>query len=792
MHTSTKLCLICGQPNETQARKCHACNTPLPEEGIIDKMEAAMIQVLQHAVEERYEILERIGRSGSSLILKARQKDGIQRTVALKVPRWLFPFEPKILKARIQRFNEEAHQLALLNHNGIVRLLDWDVIDQQLPYLVLQYLEGEDLRSVLHRRTEALPIETLRAWFLALAEALGYAHQKGVIHRDIKSANVMICSDGKPVLIDFGIARDQDMSALVKITQEGTLPGTWLYMSPEQARGVPIDKRSDVYSFGVVMYEALAGKLPFEGECWQELQAKTVSVPPEPLQKIRPEIPELLENVVLRSLMKEPSQRYQTCEELAQALRHGEPRRPQFRKGPLTKISLPASPLPRWKKIVFGLAGLIALAALFLVYQFFQPRTSSDLQRNAQIAPEDTAGHVMATAPRGIPQRDSSLPRPAPPAPKTNNNQLAEAIQKYGAKNYEAAWQICAQILRDAPNDQNALSLREQITQGWREEIEETARKQQFPKALERARKFGEYVDAQTGATHTAAIYEKWGDALSARRGYAAALKKYQQGLQALPKNTALLTKTQATTAALQKWLGLTLIFVEGGSFHMGDSLQDSKTLGKDNEDEQRVHFVRVDDFYVSAHEITFAQFDSFCTATGRALLSDNGWGRGERPAINVTWEEAKAFCDWLMKRVGEEVVIKLPTEAQWEYAARERGRVVRYAGTDELAALPEYAWFAANMTQPVGQKRANALGLFDMSGNVYEWCEDRYEKNYYKDSPTANPTGPNKGKDYVLRGGSALSAAVDLRCSNREHARSAPDFKKWKMPTGFRIVVTP
>ncbi|NUO82416.1 SUMF1/EgtB/PvdO family nonheme iron enzyme, partial [candidate division KSB1 bacterium] len=420
-----------------------------------------------------------------------------------------------------------------------------------------------------------------------------------------------------------------------------------------------------------------------------------------------------------------------------------------------------------------------------------QQTTSSDVQRNVQIAPEDSTGRASARSPIATPQRDSSRQKPALSANGANKGQLAEAIQKYGAKDYESAWRICVQILRNSPNDENALSLREQITQGWREQIEETARKQQFTKALERARKFGEYVNAQTGATHTAAIYEKWGDALSARRGYAAALKKYQQGLQALPKSTALLAKTQATTAALQKWLGLTLVLVEGGSFHMGDSLKDSKALGKDHEDEQRVHFVRVDDFYMSTHEITFAQFDSFCTATGRALLPDNGWGRGERPAINVTWEEAKAFCNWLRKRVGEEVVIKLPTEAQWEFAARERGQLVRYAGTDDAPALPEYAWFATNTTHPVGQKRANALGLFDMSGNVYEWCEDRYDKNYYKDSPTDNPTGPSKGKDYVLRGGSALSAAADLRCSNRERARSAPDFKKWKMPTGFRIVVT-
>ena len=750
-----------------------------------------MIGVLQHALEERYEIIERIGRSDNSLVLKARQKGGIARAVALKVPRWLFPFEAKALKTRVQRFHEEARRLSLLNHNGIVRLLDWDVIDQQLPYLVLQYLEGEDLRGVLQQRSSAVPLETLRVWFLALAEALGYAHQKGVIHRDLKSANVMICSDGKPVLIDFGIARDQDMSALVKITQEGTLPGTWLYMSPEQAREECVDQRSDLYSFGVVMYEALTGKLPFEGECWQELYQQTVFSPPEPLRDSRPEIPETLENVVLRCLMKEPEQRYQTCEELAQALKHGESRRKQFRKISVAKVFPLASPRPRWKKILSAFVGMLIVLAWFFAREFFQSAPSSTQGNDAQTPRQDSTANAdpESVTPLTIPLSDSVAFTTATVA-QEKKTQLALAIQKIGAKDYDAAWQLCAKILSASPQDEETSSLREQIVHAWREQVETFAQRQQFAKALEAARKLGQHSSAREGAQHLAAVYEKWGEALRERLSYAAALEKYRQGLRAEPSHAGLLAKTRTTIIAQANWLGLELVLIEGGSFYMGDSMRDGKTFDKENADEQPVHLVRIDDFYMSAHEITFAQFDSFSVATGRALLPDNGWGRGERPAINVTWEEAKAFCLWLQKRVGEEAVIYLPTEAQWEYAARERGREMRYAGTDEVAELPQYAWFEANMTHPVGQKRANALGLFDMSGNAFEWCADRYDKNYYKESPRENPAGPSKGKEYVLRGGTALNAAMDLRCANRERARAVPDFKKWKMPVGFRLVV--
>jgi formylglycine-generating enzyme required for sulfatase activity len=153
-----------------------------------------------------------------------------------------------------------------------------------------------------------------------------------------------------------------------------------------------------------------------------------------------------------------------------------------------------------------------------------------------------------------------------------------------------------------------------------------------------------------------------------------------------------------------------------------------------------------------------------------------------------VSWEDAKAFCVWLSERTGAKM--RLPTEAEWEYAARAGGKLLKWAGTDNEAALDQYAWYGTNSdgkTHPVGEKRPNGLGLFDMSGNAYEWCWDRYDERYYGKSASKDPM-QSGGKKIVRRGGSAGNAKTSLRCSSR--SASEPD--EWKdFPTGFRVVWT-
>ena len=206
--------------------------------------------------------------------------------------------------------------------------------------------------------------------------------------------------------------------------------------------------------------------------------------------------------------------------------------------------------------------------------------------------------------------------------------------------------------------------------------------------------------------------------------------------------------------------------FVEipAGTFTMGSpSSEASRGL-----DEQQ-HVVTLSSFRMSQNEITFAQYDAFCTATGRSKPSDNGWGRGNRPVINISWNNAKAFADW--------VGCRLPTEAQWEYACR-AGTTSPFNTGNNLTSNQsnfdgKYPYVGntsdvfLNKTQPVGSYSSNAWGLNDMHGNVLEWCSDRYDSNYGTDSQT-NPIGPSFGFYLVSRGGGWNQYAKHCRSSSR------------------------
>jgi len=198
----------------------------------------------------------------------------------------------------------------------------------------------------------------------------------------------------------------------------------------------------------------------------------------------------------------------------------------------------------------------------------------------------------------------------------------------------------------------------------------------------------------------------------------------------------------------------------------------------------EKIHRVTLDSFYISKTEMTFAQYDAFCEATGRSKPDDEGWGRDNRPVINVCWHDAAAFCGWLSKRTGQN--IHLPTEAQWEYAARGggRSRKYKYSGSNSPE---EVAWYDKNSggkTHAGGQRQPNELGIYDMSGNVWEWCADWYDDDYYSRSPSRNPKGPSSGSYRVFRGGSWYGPSSGLRCASRYGL----DPSYGSGDTGFRI----
>ena len=207
-------------------------------------------------------------------------------------------------------------------------------------------------------------------------------------------------------------------------------------------------------------------------------------------------------------------------------------------------------------------------------------------------------------------------------------------------------------------------------------------------------------------------------------------------------------------------------IFIPGGTFEMGDVFGDGQNI------ERPVHRVKIEPFYLSKYPITFKQFDPLKSYGGE---DDNHWGRGNRPVINVNWYGAKDFCRTLSEQTGK--YIRLPTEAEWEYAARECGKEIKWAGTNNPEALGNYAWYDKNSddtTHPVGEKMPNELGLYDMCGNVSEWCAshgwmwNKYEEGTFENSLSLCHYDAFPDGQVCIRGGAYNWDALKIRCSFR------------------------
>jgi len=193
-------------------------------------------------------------------------------------------------------------------------------------------------------------------------------------------------------------------------------------------------------------------------------------------------------------------------------------------------------------------------------------------------------------------------------------------------------------------------------------------------------------------------------------------------------------------------------VYIPGGTFLMGSPADEKDSYN----DERPQHYVTIQPFYMGKYPVTFAEYNVFCTATKRENPSDERWGRGKRPVINVSWQDAKDYCQWLSEQTGKKY--RLPSEAEWEYACR-AGTTTQYSFGDDEAQLGDYAWYdknSGNTTHPVGEKKPNAFGLYDMHGNVWEWCEDVWHENY-NGAPTDGSAWVSGGEQnkHLLRGGS-------------------------------------
>ncbi len=253
----------------------------------------------------RYRIERKLGAGGMADVYLAEDQE-LGRRVAIKILNDRHAADDSF----IERFRREAKNAAGLSHPNIVSIYDRGEAEGTY-YIAMEYLDGRSLKELIVGRGPA-PIKTAIDYARQILAAVGFAHKHGIVHRDIKPHNVLVGGEGRLKVTDFGIAR----SGASQMTEVGSIIGTAQYLSPEQARGAPVDQTSDLYSVGVVLYEMLTGQVPFTGDTPLEIAMKHLSEVPVPPSEHRPEVPHDLDSVVLRALAKDPHERYRSAEEM--------------------------------------------------------------------------------------------------------------------------------------------------------------------------------------------------------------------------------------------------------------------------------------------------------------------------------------------------------------------------------------------------------------------------------------------------------------------------------------------
>ncbi|MGD9099849.1 MAG: protein kinase, partial [Anaerolineae bacterium] len=396
-----------------------------------------------------YRILEQIGQGGMATIFKAYQP-AMDRYVAVKV----LPSHFTEDETFVARFTQEARTLARLEHPHILPVHDYGE-QEGITYLVMRYIDAGTLKDLI---AKCGPLELEQAALILdqVGRALGYAHSQEVIHRDIKPANVMIDAGGNTFLTDFGIAKL--VAGTSQFTATGAIVGTPAYMSPEQGMADPVDHRSDIYALGVVLYEMVTGRVPFEAETPLAVLLQHVNAPLPPPRLIKPDLPEAVERVILKAMAKAPDERFQTAEDMVEALQKAladaptkvvlpfPPAEPADATIPVQPVSVPRpEPPPEtvvvtpehkprpWLPIIGGVAALAVILVVALL--FFADRGGDETQATP------TSGPSAEAAPSSLPELPAqpeasteaapiSLPElPAQPGSVVDNNDASFGVQ---------------------------------------------------------------------------------------------------------------------------------------------------------------------------------------------------------------------------------------------------------------------------------------------------------------------------------------------------------------------------
>jgi serine/threonine protein kinase len=676
MDNSIKKCPFCNKKIKATAIKCKHCGTVFSNKSSSSGSFGSFIQVNQ-ALSDKYKIQEKISQGGMAKIYRAIQIN-LQRPVALKVIHQNLVHDSEL----ITRFHREAQVCTALQHPNIVTVYDEGQLNG-VHYMAMELIEGRDLHQII-RQQGKLSVEQTLAFILPIVDALHYAHSQGIIHRDIKSSNILVVDNeshqnARPVLTDFGIAHTTNG---VSLTQIGLVIGTPEYMSPEQAEGKFLDQRTDIYSLGIVLYECLTGFVPFRANNPSSIMLKVLNEAPLPPIHLNSQIPEWLNLILLKCLAKNPEDRYTNAEELTTAItKKQKPILPKNllhkktepillqNKLPLATINQQFKFLKEYNVSLSLLAWGLFLILFFLTgiygYNYYQKRALKEEYENYYKA--------------------------------IGSNSLAEY----------------SQYLNRYPNGRFSNEINQKLEQFKEKDV----------------------INDKLVTAEKLISEQSYSDPFADQ-----------------------------------------MVFIIGGTYIMGCTKEQENDC---ENDEFPARSITIDDFYIGMYEVTQIQWYTIMGNFHESYFK----ACQNCPVDRVSWYDTQLFIKRLNQLTGKKY--RLPTEAEWEFAARGgslRGNT-KYAGSN---AIEDVAWYennGRNRTHPVGTKKANELGLFDMSGNVWEWCSDWY--GTYSFDIYKNPTGSSIGTDRILRGGSWSYNANSCRVSKR--SKSKPDNRF--NDNGFRLV---
>jgi Tol biopolymer transport system component/tRNA A-37 threonylcarbamoyl transferase component Bud32 len=326
-----------------------------------------------------YEILEKLGEGGIGVVWKARDPQ-LNRLVALKV---LSPAK-QISADRKRRFLQEARAASALNHPNIVTIYEIGCdTDTDTDFIAMEYVAGKTLDRIIPRG--GMPLAEVLSLAVPIADALSKAHAAGIIHRDLKPGNIVVGEDGNPKLLDFGLAKlaespaacseDSATKTLDAKTEDGTVLGTFAYMSPEQAQAKPVDGRSDIFSFGAVMYEMLTGRRAFHADTQLSTLTAVMHDDPKPLRAVVEDMPPEIERIIARAMRKDPAWRFQTAADLKVALAE---LKQESDTGKLSAPIAARQPVSRW---MWSAVALVILAAAVFAWRFAPARGPQEAMR---------------------------------------------------------------------------------------------------------------------------------------------------------------------------------------------------------------------------------------------------------------------------------------------------------------------------------------------------------------------------------------------------------------------------